>query len=152
MSRGAFVWGLAALDIVAFIVASVVGPSDASTVLWIPVVALFLLVGALLWTRVPANPIGPMFLTAGTILALVPVVGTYAVIGHMQVPPWPGSDPARTAANALFFYPIVIALIGIPLVFPDGRLPSRRFQWVVGFLVLDVISWAVGVFFGPSIP
>ncbi|HEX7472424.1 MAG TPA: hypothetical protein VF323_05025, partial [Candidatus Limnocylindrales bacterium] len=76
MSRGAFVWGLAALDIVAFIVASVVGPSDASTVLWIPVVALFLLVGALLWTRVPANPIGPMFLTAGTILALVPVVGT----------------------------------------------------------------------------
>jgi hypothetical protein len=30
-----------------------------------------------------------------------------------------------------YIAPFVIALIGIPLVFPDGRLPSRHFRWVV---------------------
>jgi hypothetical protein len=37
-----------------------------------------------------------------------------------------------------FALPFVIALVGVPLVFPDGRLPSRRFRWVAWAAVAGV--------------
>ena len=41
-------------------------------------------------------------------------------------------------------YPIVIALVDIPLVFPDGRLPSPRFRWVTLASILLLIGWTIG--------
>ena len=29
---------------------------------------------------------------------------------------------------AMFVYAILVALVGIPLIFPDGQLPQRRFR------------------------
>jgi hypothetical protein len=148
MRREIVASGLAGVAILVFVTATVVDPAGGSNVLWFPVVALFVPIGALLWTRVPANPIGPLFLVAGTMLVIAVAAGMYADLGQQQVQPWPGSDLARAVANAAFFYAIVIALIGIPLVFPDGRLPSPRFRWVVGVAVLDMIAWTLGVTFG----
>ena len=148
MNRAVLAWTLAAVAMAAYVGAWVVDPSDASILIWVPVVVLFMSVGAVLWTRVPENPIGPLFLVAGGILVVGSVSGTYGHLGSRQDPPWPGTDLAGFASDLGFFYAIVISLIAIPLIFPDGRLPSHRFRVVVAFIAADLLAWAVGVTVG----
>ena len=138
-------WGLAVIDVVAVLVARLADPGgDVGTALLYGIgIASFVGVGALLNARVRANPIGAMLLAAGTVLVVAVALGTYADIGKLQVPVWPGSGLARTIGDAMFIYPIVIALIGIPLFFPDGRLPSRRFRWVVGITIANMVVWTL---------
>jgi MMPL family len=150
MNRGVIIRSAAGLAIATFVGISLVQLSDPSVLLWLPIVILFVLIGALLWTRVPSNPIGPMFLVAGILIVASSGFGAYASVGGAASPPWPGSKVAHTLNDILFFYPIMIALIGIPLVFPDGHLPSRRFRWVGGALVLSLATWTVGVLGGPN--
>ena len=147
MTRARVAWAIAIVDIVAFIGAIVVNPSDLSVVLYAVGIASFAGVGALLISRVPANPIGALLLAAGTVLVTAIVIGSYADVGATQQPPWPASGLARKVGDLLFFYPFVIAFIGVPLVFPDGRLLSSRFRWVVGLAVANVIAWTLGALF-----
>jgi hypothetical protein len=152
MTRGRMAWAIALGDMVATIVVAIVVPgTDASAVLWFAVIALFTTIGAVLISRVPANRIGVMFLAAGTIQTAAAVFGGYAEVGRVQTPPLAGADLARTVGDILFFYPIVIALIGIPLVFPDGRLPSSRFRWVAVIAVLDPVAWTLNAGLGWSL-
>ena len=81
----------------------------------------------------------------GTVLVAGAVLGAYGHLGSSVEPAWPASDLATEAANLGFFYAIAIALIGIPLVFPDGRLPSPRFRIVVAFVVVDLVGWTIGL-------
>jgi hypothetical protein len=110
-------------------------------------VAAYLGIGLLLVRRVPTNPIGALMLATGT-LAVAPVaLGVCANLGAQQIPPWPGVAKARLIADAMFIYPVLIALVGIPLVFPDGRLPSRRFRAVVLLTVAGAAGWMFGSVF-----
>lgn len=139
-------WGIAALDIVAFLVASTYDAASfdaGATALYVIGIASFAGVGALLYARVPGNSIGILLLAAGTTLVAAVMVGMYADLGARQVPPWPGSGIARSIGDSMFIYPFVIAIIGVPLVFPDGRLPSRRFRWLVALAVADMVAWTV---------
>jgi hypothetical protein len=153
MSRRWIAWGLAGLNVGVFLVTSL-HPSDGGlfgTVLYVVGIASFSGVGALLWTRVPDNPIGPLLLGAGTLLVASIAIGTYADVGASQAPPWPGADVARHLGDTSFIYPFVVALIGVPLVFPDGRLPSPRFRWVVAILVGFMAAWTFnGLVFDPA--
>jgi hypothetical protein len=152
VGRSRVAWGIAGLDIVAFLVATTFDPQGdvVAGVLYLVGIASFAGVGALLCTRVPANPIGVLLLAAGTLLVAAIVIGTYADFGALQVPPWPGSGVARLVGDTIFIYPFVIALIGIPLVFPDGRLPSRRFRWVVRITIANMVAWTLGGILGPT--
>jgi len=152
MTRSRVAWGIAGLDVVAMLVISSAAPSFdiIATVLYVAGIASFAAVGALLCTRVPANPIGALLLAAGTVLVAAIVVGTYADLGAAQTPPWPGSGLARLAGNTMFVYPFAIALVGIPLVFPDGRLPSARYRWIARLAVADMVVWTIGGFIGAS--
>jgi hypothetical protein len=143
-------WGSALVAIALFIGLSLIGESDASVVLWFAVVTLFVLIGALLWTRVPSNPIGPMFLAAGILIVAFGTFGSYATLGAAATPPWPGASVARKLGDILFFYPIMIALVGIPLVFPDGRLASPRFRPVAALAVIGLVAWTIGATLGPG--
>src|SRR5258705_11449190 len=71
MKRSRFAWGLAIVDIVAVVVARLADPAGdvGSAALYGLGVSSFAMVGALLSTRVPGNPIGAMLLAAGTILS-----------------------------------------------------------------------------------
>ena len=142
MTRSRIAWTIAALDLFAYLVASL-HPSDggvAAMVLYVVGIASFTGVGALLCTRVPENPIGVLLLAAGTVLVSAIVIGTYADLGERQVPPWPGWELARIVGDVTFIYAFVIALIGVPLVFPDGHLPSPRFRWVVRIAIADMVG------------
>ncbi len=150
MRRSRVAAGIACLDIVAFLVASLIRPGvDLEAALPMALgIASFTTVGALLCTRVPGNPVGVLLLAAGSVLVLTVVLGTYADLGTLRVPPWPASDLARIVGNAMGIYPFVIAFIGVPLVFPDGHLPSRRFEWVVWIAIANMVAWALGASLG----
>ena len=153
MTRARLAWTIAGLDLLLFLITSL-NPSDggvAALILYLVGLASFTVVGAVLITRVPENPIGILLLGAGTVLVIAIVIGTYANVGATQVPPWPLSDGARIVGDILFVYPFVIAFIGVPLLFPDGRLPSPRFRWVVRISIAGMVAWTVsGLLFDAS--
>jgi hypothetical protein len=138
-------WVIAIVDVVLFL-AVTLAPSDGGlveTLIYTVGIASFAGMGALLWTRVPANPIGPLLLASGTLLVAAIVVGMYADVGAMQTPPWPNATAARLIADTLFMYPFLIAFVGVPLVFPDGRLPSPRYRVVGGALIVLLSVWTL---------
>jgi len=105
-------------------------------------------VGLVVARRQPGNPLGWLFLVIAVCLFLSTVGGDYAVfdyrLGHHLPLGAAGLalDPVWVAALALF-----VILI---LLFPDGRLPSRFWRWVlrsygllyVGLLVALAVATA----------
>lgn len=146
MMRTRFAWALAIVDVAVLIAASLVRPDPDFLVilLFMLGVGAFGSIGALLVSRVPGNPIGALMLATGTLTVAAVAVSAYAAAGASHDPRWPGADLAETIGNAMVLYPIVIALVGIPLIFPDGRLPSRRFRWVVMLTITGMIAWMFG--------
>jgi hypothetical protein len=138
-------WGIACLDLAAILGVSLVSPALGvdGAILYAFGIASFSTVGALLITRVPGNPMGHLLLVAGTVLAAAMVIGAYADIGLLRTPAWDGASAARTIQGTLFIYPFFIALIGVPLIFPDGHLASRRFRWVAAITIANLIAWPV---------
>jgi len=112
---------------------------------------IFPLVGAMIASRRPKNPIGWILLADGLLWMLSDVMDYYAVYGVAS----PGSVPFAVGVagiNNVLWVPAV-GLLGtyVFLLFPDGRLPSRRWRplaWLCG-VVLVLVS--VGVGFGPGI-
>lgn len=149
MRRGRVALTLAILDIAGYTLLSAlffgdVGSDPVSTLMFGAAVASFSLMGALLIRRVPANPIGALLLATGTAQAVGIGLLTFGGLGGSASPPLPGAAIASAFSEVWYIAPFVIALIGIPLVFPDGRLPSRRFRWVVWVTGAGVVSMALG--------
>jgi len=145
MRRGGVALAVAFIDIAVYAILGVItfedlGSDPVSTVMFGGAVASFSLMGALLIRRVPANPIGALLLATGTAQVAGIVILTYASRGESAAPPWPGSTLASLFGDVLYLAPFVIALIGIPLVFPDGRLPSPRFRWVIWITIAAMVS------------
>ena len=116
--------------------------------------ALFLIfpvVGALIAARRPGNPIGWVLLADGLIWILSDATGKYADYGLAR----PGSIPfpVGVAAITSWLWVPVAGLLGtyVFLLFPDGRLPSRRWRplaWFSGLLIV-LVSIQVGFTPGP---
>jgi hypothetical protein len=83
---------------------------------------VFAVVGAVVASRRPRNPIGWML----EAIALMSAV-TSVLIGYTST----AEDPAPVAMWLDDWFSdiwIAIVVVGIPLLFPDGRLPSRRWR------------------------
>jgi signal transduction histidine kinase len=84
-------------------------------------------VGALIATRRPRNPIGWILVLGALSLAVVLAAQTYALVAldaeHGSLPG--GSWAALAASQWPFFFAWPLA---VAFVFPDGRLPSRRWR------------------------
>ncbi len=147
-------WVVAVAAIVVFLLTSVLDPNldAAANALFFGIATSLVLVGALLRTRVPGNRVGALLLIAGVMLTGGVVTGTYAIAGAQADPAWPATALARVVANAFYIYPIIIVLIGVPLVFPDGHLPSRRFRWVVWLTIAAMTAETIAALFSPGDP
>jgi hypothetical protein len=152
MTRGRIAWAIAGLDVAAMLFVGLVAPAFdvVGTVLYMVGIASFAGVGALLLNRVPGNPIGVLLLAAGSVLVTALLIGTYADYGAAQRPPLPAAGLARLVGNTMFVYPFAIAVIGVPLVFPTGRLPSARYRWVVRLAIADMVAWTIVGMLGSS--
>ena len=89
-------------------------------------------VGAVVASRRPRNPVGWFFLGSSMSLALAKFTSEYALYGLQTEP---GSLPfARAMAwpqTWLWVPGVSLVLIFLPLYFPNGRLLTRRWRWVV---------------------
>ena len=112
--------------------------------------ALFLvfpLVGALIASRRPRNPIGWILLADGALWMLTGLMDYYGIYGVAS----PGSVPFPVGVAGInnWLWVPAVGLLGIYvfLLFPNGRLPSRRWRplaWLSG-LVISLISIGVGL-------
>jgi hypothetical protein len=117
---------------------------------------IFALVGALLVARRPGNPIG-WILSATSLVALASALETYAAYVMTTT-----GRPDRLAVvgawvNGWYWFVfIVLAFIFLPLYFPDGRLPSRRWLPVAvisgaGALIIVVLGMLADTLAGQDI-
>jgi hypothetical protein len=159
-------WSLAALSIAIFIaggVLSVLALSAQSPGTWfsvsnisetfsfVPFLA-FPLVGALVASRRPENLIGWILLVDGLLWMILMATDQYSVYGVAQ----PGSVPYPVAVGTIgnqWLWMPTVGLLGIYLLllFPDGRLLSRRWRplvWLSG-VVIVLFSVAEGLAPGP---
>ncbi|MCJ7711832.1 MAG: hypothetical protein MUQ32_13495 [Chloroflexi bacterium] len=145
MRRGPAALAIAIVDIVGYGILAIATSADTgsdpvSTLMFGGAIAAFSLMGALLIRRVPANPIGALLLGVGSAQTAGIALLVYGGTGGSAVPPWPGSAIVSALGDVWYTAPFVIALVGIPLVFPDGRLASPRFRWVVRAIVAGLVS------------
>ncbi len=109
------------------------------------------LLGALILSRIPRHAVGRLFLCCGLVsAATLPLFG----YGRLALYDHPGQLPLGGEAAwvsawlwALGFMPLVT--LGV-LLFPDGRLPSRRWRPVLVIDVLAVALVAAAVAFTPG--
>ena len=110
----------------------------------------FSIVGALIVSRHPRHLVGWIFAASGILVALSGVSEGYAELGAAV----PGSLPAVPLVNALsgvtflvgFFLPTSVGL----LLFPDGKLPSRRWRPAVYAAIGGLALQFVGALIGSS--
>jgi hypothetical protein len=154
MTRARVAWAIAGVEIMAvtivMVIVPLIGPSSgpalgtaAGGMFFVLGIGAFSAVGALLIARVPGNLIGTLLLTVGTFMVAAILIGDYGVYGSLHDPPWPGSNAAKTIGEGLPIYAIFVGLIGIPLYFPNGRLPSPRFRWIARLTVALMVVWAL---------
>ncbi len=95
-----------------------------------PSFAAFTLLGAIVIARRPRNPMGWLFASVGVAAGTLPVLQDYAhyVMSQPGARATPGVVLAAWVTN-WWWYPCLVLVLGlIPLLFPDGRLPSRRWR------------------------
>jgi hypothetical protein len=109
------------------------------------------LVGAVVASRQPRNPVGWFFVVSATCWAVNEATGRYAVYGLVIEP---GSLPlARLMAwpSTWMWEPaLVLIILFLPLYFPDGRLLSPRWRPVLWLALLFSVGF--GVVFGALFP
>ena len=141
-------WGLVAtlavVTVTALVVALVRGEGSDTFLL---IVLVLPVVGAVVASRQPRNPIGWILIADGIAWALVSGVELYADYAYSH----PGSLPRPDIALAFVGTSWVpaVGLLGtfLILLFPDGRLPSPRWRWWAWFCAAVIVGlYLLGVF------
>jgi hypothetical protein len=110
----------------------------------------YAVVGAMIVTRRPRNPVGWLFCGFGVLYPVIGALSSYALYGvHAADEGLPGQDVAAWlyawAGEAAFF--LVVFLL---LVFPDGRFLTRRWRGVGMAACATVALFSVAVAFDPG--
>ena len=121
-------------------------------------VLAYLLVGAVVVSRLPWNPVGWLFITAGFWVGLTSVTWAYATFATAE----PGGLPGGVVAAWVTSWSWEPAVLAVPallfLLFPDGGPPTRRWRWVVPLVVVGLAfalagtAFARGAMTGSALP
>jgi hypothetical protein len=112
---------------------------------------LFLVVGAIILAKQSRNPVGWILVAISFFWVVGGPLSEYARYGLTTRP---GSVPAADVAEAItapgWVAPIVLTGTFLLLLFPDGRLPSRRWRWVARLSGLIIVTASVGILLQPG--
>jgi hypothetical protein len=104
----------------------------------------FPLVGAVIATHRPRNPLGWIFLVIGLSDGLVVFGYEYASYVFRTAPgPAPAGGLAIWVSQWAWAPSLGLLLTFVPLLFPDGRLPSRRWRPVAWLSAIPIVVIAV---------
>src|SRR5215211_314195 len=104
----------------------------------------FAVVGAMLLVKRPANPIGWIMAAIAFILSVAPTGGTYATyVMVTRDQPDALAIFGAWVVNWFWFLFLALALVYPPMLFPDGRLLSRRWLTVAIFAGIAPITVVV---------
>jgi hypothetical protein len=122
--------------------------SGPSIVALTTLIVSFSVVGALIASHRPENPIGWIFLTVGFFYGLLGAGDEYAVYALLTNPgALPLGGEASWLGQWLWAPGLGLFLVFLPLLFPDGRPPSHRWRpvaWLGGLSIgLAVLSSAI---------
>jgi len=92
-------------------------------------------VGALIIARLPTNPVGWLFSTVGLLYVLRRFSMAYADYALTANFTWPWGEYVAWFSTWVGFTGPILAGVILMLVFPNGRLPSRRW-WIVAWTAL----------------
>lgn len=114
----------------------------------IAVAVIFSLMGVLVLWHKPDNVLGWTMLG----IAAWDGVGLLLTVltGSFDSPSAPGVDTLMWLQAWLWAPPIWAITTVLPMIYPDGRLPSRRWWWAVGLTVVGVVVYCVGLAFEPA--
>ncbi len=99
----------------------------------------FPLVGALIASRRPHNPMGWICLAFGLLWMLIGLFDYYGVYGLAKPDTVPFPVVILALVDILWLPTVGLLAIYLLLLFPDGRLPSRRwrpFAWLSGAVII----------------
>jgi hypothetical protein len=116
------------------------GPNLVAFIVLIPVV----LVGFVVARRQPGNPLGWMFLALVVLLELSGIGSDYGWLSYRLGHHLPLAAVGVVLAPA--WCPLLVTLPLMILLFPDGRLPSRRWRPVLWGYLAAGASWPVCVY------
>ena len=140
-------WALCALAVILIACAvalAVLNRSDLESVTLPPGLTVSALVGALVASRHPANPIGWFFLGSAGCFALSAVAAEYATYGL------PGAQVMAWLLSWIWLPGVALLLIFLPLYFPDGRLVSSRWRWLARVALAFCVGGTLYSAFSPG--
>ena len=123
-----------ALSVLCVVFAGLNGFSSMAFVLetlWGPLLVVsFSVVGGIVASHRPANPLGWIFLIVGFSEGLAAFAYPYTKYAFVTEPgsSLPGATLMSWVAQLFWFPGFVLVFTYAPLLFPDGRLPSRRWR------------------------
>jgi hypothetical protein len=108
-------------------------------------------VGAFIAARRPENRFGWLLLAVSVVAAVQGLIDQYPVLARAADPPLAGGVLASWIAAWIWVIPSVAFMVFIPLLFPNGRLLSRRWGVVVA-LAFAVMAVQAGLVIAASQP
>jgi hypothetical protein len=138
-----------ALSVLSVLFAGLIGYSSLSLVLevlWGPVLIVsFSVVGAIVASHRPRNPLGWIFLAVGFSEGLSVFAYPFAEYALITEPgsSLPGAALMSWVGQLFWFPGFVLVFTYAPLLFPDGRLPSRHWR---------LVAWISAVPFAVFVP
>jgi len=130
------VCGLTVVLVACTVALAFLNRSDVRAVIFPLGVTLSSVVGGLVASRRPANPVGWFFLGIGGCMAITVVAAEYATYGLA------GAQAMAWLQSWLWVPGVMLLFCFLPLYFPDGRLVSRRWRWVVRLAIFSCVTGA----------
>jgi hypothetical protein len=111
----------------------------------------FSIIGAIIASRLPANPVGWLFCAAASSAAVAHLSAEYATYALVARPSSLPAGEALAWLSSWVWMPYVGCIVLSLLLFPSGRLPSSRWRWLAWLTVFVTIVGALWVAFSPGV-
>ena len=107
-------------------------------------------IGAVVTLAVPGNRVGWLLLTAAVAMGVGEAFTEAGIHGVVTAPgSVPGAGYLAAIGPGLEATGLLIAVVGVPIVFPDGRLPSPRWRWLTRSAMVAVACLFLGNVISP---